>query len=72
MSVCYVKIMNKIDEMVDFLLDKEKYDEFIHNIMEDRLKNSFIYYTGTNKLSQEEIILVSYRLNSIINIGVTY
>lgn len=72
MSAFYMKMTEKIDDFEELLVSNSKYNDLLHSVVEDRLKCMFVYYVATGKLKDEELMIISMRLNRLVNIGEKY
>jgi hypothetical protein len=69
MTKAYTKLLEMINNFNDFLLRKDKLDNMISDILEDRIKTDFIYYIAHGELDQDEIKDLAISINNLTNIG---
>lgn len=69
MTKAYTKLLEMINNFNDFLLRKDKLDNMISDILEDRIKTDFIYYIAHGELDQDEIKDLAISINNLTHIG---
>lgn len=69
MTKAYTNLLEMINNFNDFLLGKDKLDNMISDILEDRIKTDFIYYIANNELDYDEIKDLSISINNLTHVG---
>lgn len=69
MTKAYTKLLEMINNFNEFLLRKDKLDNMISDILEDRIKVDFIYYIAYGELEQDEIKDLAVSINNLIHVG---
>jgi hypothetical protein len=58
-----------INNFSEFVQRKDKLDNMIVDILEDRIKTDFIYYISKSELDQDEIKDLSLSIMNLIHLG---
>ena len=69
MTKAYRKLLEMINNFSEFVQRKDKLDNMIVDILEDRIKTDFIYYISKSELDQEEIKDLSLSIMNLIHLG---
>jgi hypothetical protein len=69
MTKAYTKLLEMINNFNEFLLRKDKLDNMISDILEDRIKVDFIYYIAYGELEQDEIKDLAVSINNLTHVG---
>ncbi len=69
MTKAYTKLLEMINNFSEFVQRKDKLDNMILDIIEDRIKTDFIYYISKSELDQEEIKDLSLSIMNLIHLG---
>jgi len=69
MTKAYRKLLEMINNFSEFVQRKDKLDNMILDILEDRIKTDFIYYISKSELDQEEIKDLSLSIMNLIHLG---
>ena len=69
MTKAYRKLLEMINNFSEFVQRKDKLDNMIIDILEDRIKTDFIYYISKSELDQEEIKDLSLSIMNLIHLG---
>jgi hypothetical protein len=69
MTKAYTKLLEMINNFSEFVQRKDKLDNMIVDILEDRIKTDFIYYISKSELDQDEIKDLSLSIMNLIHLG---
>ena len=69
MTKAYRKLLEMINNFSEFVQRKDKLDNMILDILEDRIKTDFIYYISKSELDQEEIKDLALSIMNLIHLG---
>jgi hypothetical protein len=69
MTKAYTNLLEMINNFNDFLLGKNKLDNTISDILEDRIKTDFIYYIAKDELDYDEIKDLAISINNLTHVG---